>query len=147
MGHEARHASGAYRRPVPPDRRDLRGRGHRVRQHRGPRRRGRAGQPRAPKVSLDIKVSGGPGKPTKHWTLQCDPAGGTHPDPAKACAVLLKAKTPFAPVPKGVACPMILAGSKTAIVKGTYFGQHVDTTFIQGGCQLARWAKIGQIFN
>lgn len=103
--------------------------------------------PAPPKVSLDIRVSGGPGKPTEHWTLQCDPAGGTHPDPAKACATLLKAKTPFAPVAKGVACPMILASSKTAKVTGTYFGQHVDTTFIQGGCQLGRWAKIGQIFN
>jgi Subtilisin inhibitor-like len=103
--------------------------------------------PAQPKVSLDIRVSGGPGKPTEHWTLQCDPAGGTHPDPAKACAVLLKAKTPFAPVPKGIECPMILASSKTATVKGTYFGQHVDATFIQGGCQLGRWARIGQIFN
>jgi len=103
--------------------------------------------PVPPKVSLDIKVSGGPGQPTEHWTLKCDPVGGTHPDPAQACAVLLKAKTPFAPVPKGVACPMILASSKTATVKGIYFGQHVDTTFIQGGCQLERWAKIGQIFN
>jgi Subtilisin inhibitor-like len=100
-----------------------------------------------PKVSLDIRVSGGPGKPTEHWTLQCDPAGGTHPDPAQACAVLLKAKTPFAAPTKGVECPMILASSKTATVKGVYFGQHVDTTFVQGGCQLARWAKIGQIFN
>ena len=44
-------------------------------------------------------------------------------------------------------CPMIIAGAKRAIVKGTYFGQHVDTTFTQGGCQLARWTKIGQIFN
>jgi hypothetical protein len=103
--------------------------------------------PAAPKVSLDIKVSGAPGTAAKHWTLRCDPAGGTDPDPAKACAILLKARAPFAPVPKGVACPMILAGSKTAIVKGTYFGQHVDTTFVQGGCDLARWAKIGQIFN
>jgi hypothetical protein len=99
------------------------------------------------KVSLDISVSGGPGKPVERWTLRCDPVGGTHPDPAQACAVLLKAKTPFAPVRKGVACPMILASSKTAKVTGIYFGRHVDTTFIQGGCQLARWAKIGQIFN
>jgi hypothetical protein len=101
----------------------------------------------APKVSLDIKVSGGKGAAAKNWTLQCDPAGGTHPDPAAACATLLKAKTPFAPKPKGVACPMIMVGSKTATVKGTYFGKHVDTTFTQGGCDLARWSKISQIFN
>jgi hypothetical protein len=103
--------------------------------------------PAAPKVSLDIKVSGAPGTAPSHWTLQCDPAGGTDPDPAKACAILLKARAPFAPPPKDVACPMILASAKTAKVTGTYFGQRVDTTFVQGGCDLARWAKIGQIFN
>ena len=103
--------------------------------------------PAPPKVSLDIRVSGGPGSPAEHWTLQCDPVGGTHPDPAKACATLLKAKAPFAAPPKGVACPMIMESSKSAKVTGTYFGQHIDTTFIQGGCQLPRWAKIGQIFN
>ena len=103
--------------------------------------------PAAPKVSLDIKVSGAPGTAPRHWTLQCDPPGGTDPHPAQACAILLKAKAPFAPPPKNVACPMILASAKTAKVTGTYFGQRVDTTFIQGGCDLARWAKIGQIFN
>jgi Subtilisin inhibitor-like len=100
-----------------------------------------------PKVSLDITVSTTPGAPTKHWTLQCEPAGGTHPDPAGACAVLLKAKNPFAPLPKGIMCPMIRVGTKTAIVKGTYFGKHVDTTFTPGGCRLAQWEQIGQIFN
>ncbi len=102
--------------------------------------------PRSAKVSLDIKVSGA-GSEAKHWTLRCDPAGGSHPDPAAACRILLKAKDPFAPVPKGIMCPMIIAGAKRATVKGTYFGQHVNTTFTQGGCQLARWTKIGQIFN
>jgi hypothetical protein len=101
----------------------------------------------APKVSLDITVSTTPGAPTKHWTLQCEPAGGTHPDPAGACAVLLKAKNPFAPLPKGIMCPMIRVGTKTAIVKGTYFGKHIDTKLSPGGCQLAQWEKIGQIFN
>ena len=101
----------------------------------------------APKVSLDIKVSGKPGAPATHWTLQCDPAGGTHPDPAAACATLLKAKDPFAPAQKGVDCPMIIVGSKTAIVKGTYFGKHIDRTFVEGGCDLPSWAKLGQIFN
>jgi hypothetical protein len=101
----------------------------------------------APKVSLDITVSTTPNAPSKHWTLQCEPAGGTHPDPAAACAVLLKAKNPFAPLPKGIMCPMIRVGTKTAIVKGTYFGKHIDTTLSPGGCKLAQWEKIGQIFN
>jgi Subtilisin inhibitor-like len=103
--------------------------------------------PVVPKVSLDITVSTTPSAPTKHWTLQCEPTGGTHPDPAAACAVLLKAKDPFAPLPKGIMCPMIRVGTKTAIVKGTYFGKHIDTTLSPGGCKLAQWEKIGQIFN
>jgi len=109
---------------------------------------GVAGAPApAPKVSLDITVSTTPNAPSKHWTLQCEPTGGTHPDPAAACAVLLKAKNPFAPLPKGIMCPMIRVGTKTAIVKGTYFGKHVDIRLSPSGCELAQWEKIGQIFN
>jgi Subtilisin inhibitor-like len=101
----------------------------------------------APKVSLDITVTGKPGAKPKHWTLRCDPAGGTHPDPAAACRVLLAAKSPFAPVARHVMCPMIMVGTKTATVKGTWFGTKVDSVLVDGGCTLGRWAKIGQIFN
>jgi hypothetical protein len=101
----------------------------------------------AAKVSLEITVSTTPGAPAQHWTLRCDPAGGTHPDPAAACAVLLKAKNPFAPLPKGIMCPMIRVGAKTARIKGTYFGRQIDTTLTEGGCQTTQWQQIGQIFN
>jgi hypothetical protein len=101
----------------------------------------------APKVSLDITVSTTPSAPAKHWTLKCDPAGGTHPDPAAACAVLLKAKAPFTAPPKGMMCPMIRVGTKTAIIEGTYYGKHVDARFTPGGCDLAKWNELGQIFN
>ena len=101
----------------------------------------------APKASLGITVSTTPNAPVKHWTLKCEPTGGTHPNPAAACAVLLKAKNPFAPLPKGIMCPMIRVGTKTAIVKGTYFGKQVDTKFTPGGCDLAKWNQVGQIFN
>jgi hypothetical protein len=97
------------------------------------------------KVSLDIRVTGGSGG-AANWTLRCDPAGGSHPSPAAACKVLLRAKDPFAPVPRGIMCPMIVAGTREAKVTGIYFGRHIDTTFSQGGCQEARWTKIGQIF-
>jgi hypothetical protein len=106
-----------------------------------------AASPAPAKVSLDITVSTVPGAPSKHWTLRCDPPGGSHPDPAAACAVLLKAKAPFAALSKGISCPMIRVGTKTAIVKGTYFGQHVDTTFMPGGCGQSRWQEIGAIFS
>jgi hypothetical protein len=90
-------------------------------------------------------VTGGSGGAV-NWTLTCDPAGGSHPSPAAACKVLLRAKDPFAAVPRGTMCPMIAAGAREAKVTGTYFGKHIDTTFSQVGCQGARWTKIGQIF-
>jgi hypothetical protein len=103
----------------------------------------------APKVSLNITVSSAPGSPARHWTLTCDPAGGTHPDPAAACVSLLRIKGPFVPQtqPKGLECPMILASSKEATIQGTYFGQPVNTTIRDGGCQLSRWAELGQIIG
>jgi len=103
----------------------------------------------APKVSLSITVSSAPGSPAKHWTLTCDPVGGTHPDPAAACASLLRIRGPFVPQsqPKGLECPMILASSKVARIQGTYFGQPVNTTLRDGGCQLSRWAEFGQIIG
>jgi hypothetical protein len=105
-----------------------------------------AGGTHAARVSLTITVDDHAGAP-KRWTLRCDPTGGTHPDAAAACRVLLHARNPFGAIPKGTMCPMIAADAKTATVKGTFFGKHVDTTFTQGGCQLLRWAKIGQIFS
>jgi Subtilisin inhibitor-like len=100
-----------------------------------------------PKISLDIKVSHGPGTAVKHWTLRCQPAGGTAPDPARACRVLMHAKNPFAPLHPGMMCPMIAVGSKVATISGTWYGQPVNVTMSQGGCWLSRWAEIGQIFN
>jgi Subtilisin inhibitor-like len=101
----------------------------------------------APKVSLDMTVVLKPGAKPQHWTLQCDPPGGTHPDPAGACRVLLAAGAPFAPIVKHVECPMILASSAKATIRGTWFGKKVDTVLVDGGCAMARWNKIGQIFN
>ena len=101
----------------------------------------------AAKVSLTIQVTGKPGAKPERWTLRCDPAGGTHPDPQAACNVLLHAKSPFAAVPDHVMCPMILAGTKTATIKGTWFGKHIDTSFDRSGCGMLRWRKIGQIFS
>ncbi|SRR5216683_4195179 len=108
---------------------------------------GTAAAARPAKVSLVIRVAARPGAKMQHWTLRCDPAGGTHPDPQAACRVLLHAKSPFAPLPRNEMCPMIVAGTKTATIQGTWFGKHVSSSFNQRGCGNMRWAKIGQIFN
>ena len=99
------------------------------------------------KVSLVIGVAARPGAKKQRWTLRCDPVGGTHPHAAAACRALLHAKHPFAPLPDHVMCPMIVAGTKTASITGTWFGKHIDSNFNQRGCGNMRWTKIGQVFN
>lgn len=101
----------------------------------------------AAKGSLDLTVTSYPGATPKHWTLRCDPPGGTHPDPASACRVLMAVKDPFAPVPVHVACPMIVVSGKKATVTGTWFGKSVNITLSDGGCTLSRWVKFGKIFS
>ena len=88
-----------------------------------------------------------PGATPKRWTLRCEPTGGTDPDAKAACRELLAAKNPFAPIPRGIMCPMIVAGPQRATVSGTFFGQHVESDFSRAGCEAVRWAKLGAVFG
>jgi hypothetical protein len=104
----------------------------------------------AAKVSLTVVVKTRPGVKPQHWTLTCDPVGGTHPHAQAACRQLLAAKNPFAPIPRGIMCPMIPAGPQagTAQVRGTYFGKPVSGTFSQHSpCGATRWAELGVLFG
>lgn len=102
------------------------------------------------KVSLTVVVRAHPGAKPQRWTLTCDPVGGTHPHAKAACRELLAAKNPFAPIPRGIMCPMIPAGPQTgtAQVSGTYFGKPVSGTFSQHSpCAASRWARLGVVFG
>jgi hypothetical protein len=103
--------------------------------------------PAAAKASLNIVVQGAPGTRPKHWTLQCDPAGGSHPNPAAACHALESVKSVFAAAPPHHMCPMIVASARRATFTGTWFGTKVNRTIIDGGCDLARWSKLGQVMH
>ena len=106
-------------------------------------------KPSAPaaRVSLTVVVTATPGATPKRWTLRCEPTGGTDPDAKAACRELLAAKDPFAPIPRGIMCPMIVAGPQKATVSGTFFGQHVESDFSRAGCEGMRWAKLGAVFG
>ncbi|HTT51444.1 MAG TPA: SSI family serine proteinase inhibitor [Streptosporangiaceae bacterium] len=104
----------------------------------------------AAKVALTVVVKASPGAKPQRWTLTCDPVGGTHPHAKAACRELLGAKNPFAPIPRGIMCPMIPAGpqSGSATVTGTFFGQQVSGTFSrQSPCAASRWAELGVVFG
>ncbi len=108
-----------------------------------------APKPSAPqaRVSLSVVVTPTPGASPKRWTLRCEPTGGTDPDAKAACRELLAAKNPFTPIPRGIMCPMIVAGPQRATVSGTFFGQHVESDFSRAGCEAVRWAKLGAVFG
>jgi Subtilisin inhibitor-like len=123
--------------------------GHAGSGHSATTRHARASHPAAkPKVDLTITVRGVGGRAPRRWTLQCDPPGGTHPDPAVACRVLLRFWKPFAlEKPGHMACPMIAAGAAQAEIRGTWFGYKVDKLVAAGGCDQWLWAALGTVVH
>ncbi|AKZ56716.1 putative secreted protein [Streptomyces ambofaciens ATCC 23877] len=81
------------------------------------------------------------------YELHCDPAGGSHPDPAGACGVVERdtrwGQDAFAPVPAGSVCTMQYGGPATAHVTGTWAGRPVDVTYDRrDGCEISRWDRM-----
>jgi hypothetical protein len=100
------------------------------------------------KVVLSFEVNHGPGTPvTRSWTLNCEPAAGTKAGAAAACTALLKLKDPFAPLPQGVACPMILLSDEKIVVTGRWFGTRVHRVVVDGGCDMALFRTLDRIFG
>jgi hypothetical protein len=107
-----------------------------------------SGTTSAAKISLSVSFSGSASIAPEHYTLRCEPAGGTVKDPAAACAQLTKrGASLFGPMPAQIACPMIMASARRVTVTGTYLGRPVHENIVDGGCDLSRWAEFGKIFN
>ncbi|HKD87543.1 MAG TPA: hypothetical protein VKB62_03345 [Streptosporangiaceae bacterium] len=94
-----------------------------------------------------MRFSGSPTTAAAHYTLRCDPPGGTVADPTAACARLMRGPSLFGPPPAHVACPMIMANAGRAIVTGSYLGHRVHESVVDGGCDLSRWAKLKRVFR
>jgi Subtilisin inhibitor-like len=106
-----------------------------------------SGSAPAPKGSLNITIQGAPGTAPRHYTLRCDPAGGTHPHAAATCAALLAIKNPFGKPKPHQMCPMIMASSKRMIISGDWYGQKIHKTIQDGGCNLALFTKLNQVMR
>lgn len=101
----------------------------------------------APSGSLDITISGLPGGAAEHWTLTCDPAGGTHPAAAATCAGLAQPADPFAPPAHGTMCPAIVVGPAKATITGVWRGRPVHLTLTESGCDLITWNRLSQLLG
>ena len=109
--------------------------------------RSSSGSGSAGATSLEISISrAGMDGPTKVWTLRC-PAGGTLPQPERACSRLDRLDDPFGPVPKGVACTEVYGGPQVADVQGTFRGKPVNARFTRtDGSEIARWNSVKFLF-
>jgi Subtilisin inhibitor-like len=92
---------------------------------------------------LNKKGGGGP----SHWTLRCQPAGGTAPDPAAACKALMgvrKALTRLTKKP--IMCPMIMVSAEQIVLKGKLFGQPINRVIADGGCDVGIFNSLKNTF-
>jgi hypothetical protein len=80
-------------------------------------------------------------------SLTCDPDGGTHPDPAMACAALDAHPEALHPVPGDVACTEIYGGDQVAEIQGIgRDGTNVRAILNRtNGCEIARWEALASV--
>jgi hypothetical protein len=104
---------------------------------------GPSGATSAGVADLTIVVDSGSGSTTT-WHLTCDPQGGNHPTPERACAVLAQHGTTALPaVPTDRMCTQIYGGPQTAHITGTWRGERVDARLSRNnGCEIARWNAL-----
>ncbi|QXJ24165.1 serine protease [Actinomadura graeca] len=100
----------------------------------------------APAASLRLTLTypGRQASATKTVTLRCGPAGGDHPDAARACADLDENRGAFARSPDGRACTMIHA-PVIARAEGRWHGRAARFRTEYGNeCEMH--ARTGKIF-
>ncbi|MGC5345093.1 SSI family serine proteinase inhibitor [Streptomyces sp. DT24] len=104
--------------------------------------------PQRAKTRLTVTIANS-GDPAANGTfvLECEPVGGTHPDPKGACARLAKAADlgddPFMPVPQDLMCTLQYGGPATAKVSGTWRGREFEASFERSdGCEIGRWNNL-----
>ncbi|MFG2718770.1 SSI family serine proteinase inhibitor [Streptomyces sp. NPDC048416] len=98
---------------------------------------------------LTVTITDNPGAEGT-YTLECHPAGGTHPRAQQACdkldSVTTWGRDTFAPVPEGQMCTFIYGGPATAHITGTWAGRPVDATYNRAnGCEISRWDKLAPV--
>ncbi len=108
-----------------------------------------AAPPNSARLSISVWPEGrGDGKPVRTLTLNCRPAGGSHPTPARACRRLLANLGALRAVPPKQACLGRYGGPQQAIVSGRVNGRRVRAFFNRrNGCEIARWDRLAPLFR
>lgn len=98
------------------------------------------------RLTVTVSESGNPAA-NGTFELECDPAGGTHPEAQRACDLLDEAErageNPFVPTSEHAMCTQQAGGPAAARVQGTWQGEDVDAHFSRAnGCEIARWNRL-----
>lgn len=101
--------------------------------------------PRGDRLVVTVRDAGDGADGT--YEVYCRPSGGSHPDPAGACAAVDRntrwGEDAFAPAPRDAVCTMQYGGPATARITGTWAGRPVDATYDRAnGCAIARWDRL-----
>jgi Subtilisin inhibitor-like len=81
-------------------------------------------------------------------SLTCDPAGGTHPHPDRACAQLRAIEDPLGPFQLEMPCVLKKSGPQVAVVRGSYRGKPVEAEFDRSdSCETRRWERVASLFE
>jgi hypothetical protein len=101
---------------------------------------------RATELSIVFYPKGSHVPGARHYTLRCEPAGGTVVNPERACRVLNRFSHPFAPVPPGTICSQIALGPQEATITGRLRGDRVDAHLtVRNSCQIERWRRLASV--
>jgi hypothetical protein len=97
-------------------------------------------------VTVSIRNKKGGGGPS-HWTLRCQPVGGTAPDPTAACKALMHAKKALTrSTKKPIMCPMIMVSAEQIVLKGKLFGKPINRVIVDGGCDVGIFNSLKSTF-
>ena len=103
-------------------------------------------EPAGPTAQLEIVVTDDAGR--EEVTLECDPDGGTHPNPEEACRVLAANVGALEPVPPDVACTQEYGGPERARIRGTLSGREIDAKLNRSnGCEISRWDHLERVLD
>ena len=104
---------------------------------------GRAATPPVTALAIAVYPQGMSAGEVNRYTLRCNPATGTVPQPVVACRTLASLAHPFAPTPRGTFCTALAMGPEEAVVTGRVRGVKVWAHLrVQGGCEINRWRRV-----
>ena len=105
-----------------------------------------AGAP-ATRLAISVYPNGtGDSSNVRRYLLECGPAAGTVPRPARACRVLAALANPFARLGARTVCAQVVDGPQEAVVTGVLRGRRIAAHLsLTSSCETERWSRVSAV--